>query len=234
MAFGRRFPRGSASESVAAGRSQLGILVVLVLLAFSTALTADRRSPAPVRAVLSSQDAGQQVVMLGTTSFSTTSDPWKSYLASESTCPGGERTDLGIARQTRTIACLINYARGRRGLHPLAVRRVLTDASFVKAQEIARCLRFAHNPCGGDWTTAVRSTGYRGTFGENLYLATGQWGAPLFAVDAWLNSTSHRENLFSRDWREQGLALLWKKSFGGYSDVSIWVSVMGVARATGP
>ena len=77
----------------------------------------------------------------------------------------------------------------------------------------------------------MRSIGYSGVFGENLYLATGRWRAPRVAVDAWLNSPHHRENLFGRAWREQGLAVLTGESFGGFRDVAIWVSVFGDRRA---
>lgn len=154
-------------------------------------------------------------------------DPWKAYLASERTCPGGERTDLPAAQQLATVACLVNFARKRRGLRPLAVLPVLNGASVRKARQIIRCATFAHNPCGGDWTSAVRSTGYAGVFGENLYLASGPWGAPRIAVDAWLNSPPHRETLFGRAWREQGFAVVSRENFGVYRDVSLWVSVLG-------
>ena len=73
----------------------------------------------------------------------------------------------------------------------------------------------------------MRSTGYRGGIGENLYIASGRWGAPRVAVDAWLNSPGHRENLFSSEWREQGMALVTKQRFGDYRNVSLWVNVFG-------
>ncbi len=57
---------------------------------------------------------------------------------------------------------------------------------------------FAHDPCGGDWTSAVRSAGYPGVFGENLYHASGRWAAPRLAVDAWLNSPTNRETCSGR------------------------------------
>ena len=108
---------------------------------------------------------------------------------------------------------------------------ILNGASVRKGQAILRCGRFAHNPCGGDWTAAVRSTGYSGTFGENLYLATGPFAAPRPAVDAWLNSAPHRENLFRAAWREQGLAIVVLPHFGNMSHVVVWVNVFGDRRA---
>jgi len=230
MIFGRRGSRvASLSDSFVRclGRGGIAVLVLGILATLSVAGDRSAEMHGPLRAVRSSLTPRERVITLSTSSLYARNDPWKSYLASDSTCPGGERTDLPIARQVATVACLINYARKRAGVRALVVRRVLNGASIAKARAIVRCSIFAHNPCGGDWKTAVRSTGYRGGFGENLYIATGRWGAPRVAVDAWLNSAAHRENLFSQQWREQGLALLVKPSFDGYRDVSLWVSVLG-------
>lgn len=123
--------------------------------------------------------------------------------------------------------CLVNFARKRRGLNPLPLEHVLSSASARKATAILRCENFSHNPCGGDWTRSIRLSGYTGAVGENLYVASGRWGAPRVALDAWLNSRRHRENLFRAEWREQGLAVMPFVSFGRYRDVSLWVSVLG-------
>ena len=129
----------------------LGLALVAVILVSASSAATPRLADATVgvRAVLYAKN-----------------DPWKAYLASERTCPGGERTGLPAAQQLATVACLVNFARKRRGLRPLAVLPVLNGASVRKARQIIRCATFAHNPCGGDWTSAVRSTGYAGVFGE--------------------------------------------------------------------
>lgn len=108
---------------------------------------------------------------------------------------------------------------------------ILNGASVRKGRAILRCGRFAHNPCGGDWTASVTSTGYSGTFGENLYLATGPFAAPRPAVDAWLNSPPHRANLFRASWREQGLAVVFLPRFNDMSHVVVWVNVLGNSSA---
>jgi len=182
---------------------------------------------APIRAVLSSLTPTGAAKRLSTTSLYAKNDPWKEYLASERVCPGGERTDLPLSSQADTVACLVNFARNRRGLRELSLAPILNGASTRKARAILRCGNFAHNPCGGDWTTAVRSTGYAGLFGENLYLASGPFGAPRPAVDAWLNSAPHRQNLFRAEWREQGLAVVAVDRFGDRRDVALWVNVLG-------
>jgi uncharacterized protein YkwD len=157
----------------------------------------------------------------------TAGDPWKRFLANDKQCPNGDRMDLSLRRRMETAACLVNFARRKRGLRPLPIARVLTAASSRKAQSILRCRRFEHNPCGGDWTTPIRSTGYRGDVAENLYLSTPELAAPRQAVDAWLNSPPHRENLFGATWREQGIALVVVPRFEGGGSVIVWVSVLG-------
>lgn len=193
------------------------------LAAVAASLTAD--DAVGVRLVKASSSSGTRV--LATTSLYARNDRWKPYLASEETCPGGERTDLPLAQQTRTLACLINWARARRGLRRLVVVPKLTGASLRKATEIIRCRNFDHNPCGGDWRSDVLAVGYRGAFGENLYMAGGRWGAPRVAVDGWLNSPPHRHNLFRSNWRTQGLVVVMLDSFEGYSHMALWVNVFG-------
>jgi uncharacterized protein YkwD len=205
----------------------LGLALLFALLVAVVTVRGDAGKRRPVRLVLSSLDDEQRALALSTTSLYAPDDPWKRYLASEAECPGGERTRLPVAQQVETVACLVNYARRLRGLSELVVRPVLNGASTRKAQAMVRCESFAHNPCGGDWKAAVRSMGYAGTFGENLYLASGRWAAPRVAVDAWLNSPTHRENMFRPEWRDQGYAVLRQDSFGVYRDVSLWVSVLG-------
>ncbi len=149
------------------------------------------------------------------------------YLAGEAACPGGERTDLPLARQRQTLACLVNWARKRRGLEPLVLARLLNVSSRKKAEDIARCENFNHSPCGGDWEFHVRAAGYMGSFGANLYLAAGPWRAPRVAVDWWLNSPAHRANLFDPKWRRQGLAVVSLRAFQGRRGVRVWVSEFG-------
>jgi hypothetical protein len=200
------------------------------VLAFALALVAGdmpAEEGEAVRLVRSSAAQGDRVLMLSTVSLYANNDAWKSYLASEKVYPGGEPTDLPPARQIVTVACLVNFARERRGLRSLSVRSTLELASAEKAKETFRCANFAHNPCGGDWRDAVWSTGYVGVVGESLYLASGRWGAPRVAVDAWLNSPLHRQNLFGTKWRDQGLTVPPKENFGSYRGVVLWVSVFG-------
>jgi uncharacterized protein YkwD len=155
-------------------------------------------------------------------------DPWESYLAPDSICPGGDDRTAPVAGQERTIICLLNWARDRRGLPALSLNATLSASARLKAEDIARCSDFAHEACGKDADGVAREAGYVGAaWGENLYAGTGELGRPRVAVDRWLNANGHRENLFRDSWEEQGIALLPVDSFQGYSETAIWVSHFG-------
>ena len=154
-------------------------------------------------------------------------DKWTAYLADETTCPGGERTDLPLAQQVDVMVCLVNYARRQRGLTPLVTVAVLNGSSVAKAERVVRCQEFTHAACGQDPESDARQAGYTGAFGENLYLADGRYGAPRIALDGWLNSPGHRENLFRPEWRTQGIAVQKLARFGQYHDATLWVNEFG-------
>ena len=154
-------------------------------------------------------------------------DPWKPYLASERICPGGEQLDLPLARQADTMACLVNFARKKRGLQPLSPVEVLNRTSVLKANKIQRCRDFNHNACGEDAAADARAAGYHGEWGENLFIAEAAWGAPRPALDGWLNSAEHRENLFRPEWRTEGIAVMKLPRFGTDRNVTLWVNQFG-------
>jgi uncharacterized protein YkwD len=108
---------------------------------------------------------------------------------------------------------------------------LLDHTAIEKAEEIVRCHDFDHAACGQSPDSDVRAAGYLGSFGENLYIAGGRYGAPRVALDAWLNSPGHRENVFRREWRTQGIAILKVDRFGPYRDMTLWVSHFGSTGA---
>jgi uncharacterized protein YkwD len=156
-------------------------------------------------------------------------DPWKSYLASEATCPGGERTDLPLDQQADVMVCLVDYAREQRGLSALTPVALLNQSSLKKADKIIRCNEFSHDACGEDAANDARAAGYSGEWGENLYLGEGRLGAPRVALDGWLNSPGHRENLFRPEWRIEGIAVMRAAQVGDFSNALVWVNQFGTS-----
>jgi uncharacterized protein YkwD len=154
-------------------------------------------------------------------------DPWRSYLADERTCPGGEDAGAPLQQQVDTMLCLIDHARTRHGVGRLPVNHLLSRSAALKGEDIERCEVFAHSPCGGDPSDVARRAGYAGGFGENLYIGDGRLGAPRPALDGWLNSPTHRANLFRPEWRAQSLYVAKLPRFRDHRRATLWVSHFG-------
>jgi uncharacterized protein YkwD len=155
------------------------------------------------------------------------SDPWLAWIAPENVCPGSERSDQPPQDEVAAMLCLINYARAREGLNAVVLTAQLDWASTVKGQDIARCGRFEHAACGKAPEQVATDAGYTGGFGENLYANESEVTKPSDAIDGWLNSPEHRENLFRAEWRTAGVAAIHGASFGSFHDAVIWVSEFG-------
>jgi hypothetical protein len=154
-------------------------------------------------------------------------DPWLAYLADERTCPGGEDGSRPLRAQVETMLCLIDFARTQAHVPLLNVSALLSSSARLKGEGIVRCGAFAHSPCGEDPDAGVRDLGYDGSFGENLYVGDGRFGAPRVALDRWLNSPGHRENLLRPEWRAHSLYAVKLERFREYRGATLWVSHFG-------
>jgi uncharacterized protein YkwD len=157
---------------------------------------------------------------------------WLSYVAPEGACAGGDDAVAAPAEQQRAMLCLVNYARLRRGLVPVTPAGELATSAALKARDIARCGRFAHDPCGPGAALAFRRARYAAGFsraaeGENIALMPAEAASPRLILNAWLNSPDHRGNIFRTDWREQGIALVPDATVDGQTRVNVWVSHFG-------
>jgi uncharacterized protein YkwD len=170
---------------------------------------------------------GLPAISIGGDALYANADPWKRYLADERTCPGGEKLNAPLAEQANTMVCLVNYARRKRGLQPVATVDVLNRSALAKANRIVRCLDFNHDACGEAPEADIRALGYNGAWGENLFISNGPYGAPRPALDGWLNSPGHRKNLFRPEWRMQGIAVEKVAKFGQDQNMALWVNQFG-------
>ena len=125
------------------------------------------------------------------------------------------------------LLCLVNFARTHDGLEPVAFSNVLSTTAAAKAQDIVLCRDFSHEACGKPTFQAADDIGYRGSLGENLYVAEGALVAPRLALDTWLNSPPHRENLLQPVWRTIGIALLPGANLDDIDDGVVWVNHFG-------
>ena len=154
-------------------------------------------------------------------------DPWRRWLADESVCPRSEDASASDAVQVQAVLCLVNFARRQEGLAPVSASRTLSRSAALKAGAIVQCDEFAHEACGRPADEGARSLAYRGSWGENLYMAEGPAAAPRVAVHRWLNSDGHRENLFAADWRLIGIARLPDADVENVRGGVVWVNQFG-------
>jgi len=151
-------------------------------------------------------------------------DPWSPWLAPDSVCPGGDDDTLSARVQAVTALCLLNYARERQDLTPLAESPLLDAAAGQKARDIVACNDFSHFACGKQPDANARTLGLTDSaFGENIYWGPEMFQPPRVAVDQWLNSEHHRENLFNPRWKYQGVAVLSAPGFRDASAGEVWV-----------
>jgi uncharacterized protein YkwD len=155
-------------------------------------------------------------------------DPWAAYLPAPDACAGSADASAAPTTAEAAMLCVLNYTRIRAGLSPLPVSPLLNRSAALKAEDIIRCGEFTHAACGKDPRAVADEVGYPPvSWGENLAMSPGPFAAARVAADGWLNSEHHRENLFDRNWTEQGIAEVVVPEFQGQHDVAIWVSEFG-------
>lgn len=125
--------------------------------------------------------------------------------------------ELGIVRE-------LNRVRAERGLQPVRLSTGLVQAAVGHSAAMLRSGVFDHTSVDG--TTfdrrVLRSYPVKGfsawRVGENLLFDSGPLDAPA-AVEAWMNSPSHRDNMLDPAFREVGVGALEAPSapgqFGG-------------------
>lgn len=143
--------------------------------------------------------------------------------------PGKLRT--GQAR--KAVLCLINRQRDQAGLPPLDRNRKLQRAAQRHNDRMDGSGCFSHE-CPGEASLGTRldqylSGGLRAWgIGENLAWGAGGYGTPEAIVKAWMNSSGHRANILSRDWREIGVGFSPGSPSSGHADAGIYTTDFGL------
>jgi uncharacterized protein YkwD len=142
-------------------------------------------------------------------------------------CAGQDDVDAGATAQEKAMLCLVNRARGQRGLDPLTAPPSLARASARKSTDILRCDEFSHGACGRDFTHWIERSGYDGCrLGENIAYGTADFATPRSIFRGWMNSSGHRRNILGPyddigiglqvgKLERRGGAHVWTQHFGG-------------------
>ena len=211
------------------GRLIIGLLVGIGLMLVLTRPLADRvvLGEGPSTGLRLELFPGSPGITLGEKSLYPANDRWSAWLADENTCPRGEDAEAPPDLQMLVLLCLVNYAREYQGVGPVTVSPFLSATAASKARDIVLCRDFRHEACGKPPFQAADDRGYSGPIGENLYVAEGPLKAPRLAVDMWLNSPDHRENMLQPGWQVMGIARLPGANFDDIDDGVVWVNHFG-------
>jgi uncharacterized protein YkwD len=128
--------------------------------------------------------------------------------------PAAARSNVSITADAQlggSIFAATNAIRAQHGLPKLRSSRSLSAAAAEHSRDMAVRGYFAHTSANGTafWKRIRRHYGQRGyrhwLVGENLL-----WSSPNVdagrAMDMWMASPAHRENILDRRWRKIGLS----------------------------
>jgi uncharacterized protein YkwD len=153
-------------------------------------------------------------------------------VAPSGTCgPAADQLGLDAATAQFAMQCLTNYARAQEGLAPLQLNTTLNAAGQAKLESNISCAEFSHTPCGQPFDTVFSSyvqgaTSYQ--IGENIAWGTGSYGTPRQAMNGWVHSTGHRENILTPAYAELGIGYLPGQTFLGYDGATLWSQEFGL------
>jgi uncharacterized protein YkwD len=144
-------------------------------------------------------------------------------------CPTGIGLDAPAAAQESAMLCLIDEARERYGLTPLAPSTTLRESAVEKGGDLLRCNEFSHTACGREFSFWIRESGYMSAecwrVGENLAWGVDEQGTVASIFRAWMHSDSHRANILG-DFEETGIDLR-VGQLGGLTGVHLWAQHFG-------
>jgi len=130
------------------------------------------------------------------------------------------------------ILTRLNATRAAHGLRPLVVSGQLENAAVTHSRDLLQAGVFQHDsPDGTSFAQRLKRfyspVGYSSwTAGENILYNTGDIDANG-AIQAWLDSPPHRQNMLDPDWREVGIGSVHASTAGGtFGGGPAWVITM--------
>ena len=129
------------------------------------------------------------------------------------------------------VVRLTNEKRAQNGLAPLSENSVLSSAALAKGNDMISKGYWAHfAPDGTSPWSFFSSFGYKYRYaGENL---ARDFSSASTAVDAWMNSPTHKENILNANYREIGIGVT-EGSLAGV-DTTIIVQFFGAPLTGSP
>ena len=122
-------------------------------------------------------------------------------------------TDATVDQVERTVLCLVNRERTRRGLKRLRSSGKLAQAAAGHSRDMVRRGFFDHvSPGGGTMQERIDKAGWFSgarsyAFGENIAWGGGELASPARIVEGWMESAGHRHNILNRRYTELGVGV---------------------------
>ena len=131
-------------------------------------------------------------------------------------CPDADldATRARLSRIRKAILCLHNEIRAQHGLKGLRQNNRLRKAAVGHSRDMVRHDYFEHTtPKGVTMLDRILRSRYvredQGwELGENLAWGTGAYGTPRGAIEAWMESPGHRENILRGAYRDVGIGVV--------------------------
>lgn len=118
----------------------------------------------------------------------------------------------GVDVAGQATVCLVNRERTSRGLPPLRLNPVLSQASLGHSLDMVKLGYFEHTSADGRTVgDRLRALGFgRGTSvsaGENIAYGVGEESTPQSIVQAWMHSPGHRADILRPAFTEIGIGI---------------------------
>jgi uncharacterized protein YkwD len=119
-----------------------------------------------------------------------------------------------LKRASRSVLCLVNGERARRGIAPLRASRLLARSARAHSRDMVARQYFSHvTPNGMNPRQRIRRSGYMYKsiscmLGETIGWGIERDGTPAELVRAFMESTSHHDVLLDRRYRDIGVGLV--------------------------
>ena len=157
--------------------------------------------------------------------------------SAQSTLSGGYVTScdgesLYLNAYEKSTYELHNQTRASNGLATLCVHEALTQAAQYHSQDMIDKGYFSHNSYDGEsYSARLERFGYDSyeEVGENIAWGTGTNAYPDSTFQSWMNSSQHRENILSPNYREVGIGTATGEC-EGYSGCTMYTVDFGVRR----
>jgi uncharacterized protein YkwD len=133
--------------------------------------------------------------------------------ACSSSTAAAEPTTRNVDQVERTVLCLVNRERTRRGLKSLRSDGKLARAAAGHSRDMVDRGYFDHvSPGGGTMQTRIKSAGWFSgarsfAFAENIAWGSGELASPASIVKGWMESAGHRHNILNGRYTQLGVGV---------------------------